>query len=543
MTNTKYDYAIVGAGVGGLFTGALLAKAGKRVYVAEKHYALGGYGHSFLEKKYDFCAQLHYLWNCLPGEPGHQIFKKLGLEDKVRFVRLDPDGFDHIHFPSQRYQVVKGFERNIGRLAALFPSEEAAIRKYFKVIHEINEAILALPIDYDWKHLALNPVANRILIRYYGYTLQKLFDDLNIPLALQNLLAGQSGNLLAPPATVSLFIHAGMVVGYDRGACVPEKGFRHLFKQVAEIIRTNGGEILTRANVTGLILEKGRASGIRINRCGVLREVRAEHVIVNTDPKILAKWLPPHLLSKEFRRKLDYSYSPSNFTIYLGLKDINLANHGFGNWNIWHYAKDSVNLVYSDQLERDNLETPSLFISTPTLHVQNTPEGTKAHAPEGRHQMVICTMCNYDHFKKLKKDPALYEAEKDRLKDRIFDIIERDFVPGFRKYIDVCLTGSPTTNEHFVNTPFGNSYGADLIPSNYRLGRLNSRTPLPNLHLVGASAGVPSFAGGIHFAHLLAEKLLKPRLATRKAHLSRWPTQTMLKRSESNSSADLNKST
>ncbi len=503
----EFDYAIIGAGVGGLFAGALLARAGKSVYVAEKHYALGGYGHSFKKSKFDFCAQLHYLWNCLPGEPGHAIFQKLGLAADVPFVRLNENGFDHVYFPGRRFEIRRGFDKNETELSRLYPAEKATIRKYFGIIASINDAILTLPIDCDATHFALHPFRTFPLIRYYGYTLQELFDELKISEELQNILAGQSGNLLAPPSTVSLFIHAGMVAGYDRGACVPEKGFRHLFTEVARVILSkSGNRITTRNEALGLAFENGKMIGIRTKREGL---VRAKHVILNSDPKHLPEWLPTGAVTSKFEERLKYSYSPSNFTVYLGLKDIDLMQHGFGNWNIWFYQKDSVNQVYEDQLVRNDLGAPSLFISTPTLHAPGGAQGERKGAPPGGQQMVLCTMCNYARFKELLiKDRVLYEEEKYALTQRMLDVVEDNFVPGLRKHITVCISGSPTTNERYVNSPYGNSYGADLTPANFKLGRLNSKTPLHNLHLVGAAAGVPSFAGGIHFANLLAEKLL-----------------------------------
>ena len=42
-----YDVVVVGSGIGGLTTGALLARLGKSVLVVERHDRVGGYCHSF----------------------------------------------------------------------------------------------------------------------------------------------------------------------------------------------------------------------------------------------------------------------------------------------------------------------------------------------------------------------------------------------------------------------------------------------------------------------------------------------------------------
>ena len=67
MEEERYDYAIVGSGLGGLLTGALLASAGARVGIIEKHYHPGGYAHSFKRGRYWFCAGL--LQGKMFGDP------------------------------------------------------------------------------------------------------------------------------------------------------------------------------------------------------------------------------------------------------------------------------------------------------------------------------------------------------------------------------------------------------------------------------------------------------------------------------------------
>ena len=44
------DAIIIGSGIGGMTTGAIMAKAGRRVLVLEQHDQAGGCCHSFLDK-------------------------------------------------------------------------------------------------------------------------------------------------------------------------------------------------------------------------------------------------------------------------------------------------------------------------------------------------------------------------------------------------------------------------------------------------------------------------------------------------------------
>ena len=110
-SDQHFDFAIVGMGIGGLTLGALLAQAGKTVVIFDQHYVPGGYGHTFRQGRFSFCAELHYVWDCGVGQRVYQMLEKLGLEHQVTFRRLDPNGFDRIIAPGVDYTIGSGFSR------------------------------------------------------------------------------------------------------------------------------------------------------------------------------------------------------------------------------------------------------------------------------------------------------------------------------------------------------------------------------------------------------------------------------------------------
>ena len=71
------DANIIGSGIGGLTTAAVMAKAGKRVLVLEQHDQAGGCCHTFLDKGYEFDVGIHYI-----GQMGRQTLIKT-LTDQV----------------------------------------------------------------------------------------------------------------------------------------------------------------------------------------------------------------------------------------------------------------------------------------------------------------------------------------------------------------------------------------------------------------------------------------------------------------------------
>ena len=94
----SYDVVIIGSGLGGLACGAILSKNGYKVCVLEKNKQIGGCLQTFTRDRTIFDSGVHYVGGLLPGQNMHQIFKYLGIMDKLNLKRLDMECFDRIAF-------------------------------------------------------------------------------------------------------------------------------------------------------------------------------------------------------------------------------------------------------------------------------------------------------------------------------------------------------------------------------------------------------------------------------------------------------------
>jgi all-trans-retinol 13,14-reductase len=498
------DYLILGAGMAGLTVAALLAKSGQRVQVLDAHDHPGGYAHSFPMGGYRFCAQVHYVFGCEEGGSVRTLLRRLGLEDEVRFVRLDPDGYDHVVIGGERYRIPNGFERFRDRLAGQFPAEREALRRYFALVTAVRDEMDRLPDPIGILDLATAPLRFPRLLRWRGATLGEVFDALHLPPRVRAILAGQAGDYLLPPRQVSFLLHVALTAGYDRGAFYPERHYGHFIDRIVETIRAQpGSSVELGVEVSQIEVEGGRLASVRSTDG---RRWTGRTVISNIDPARTAALIGAASLPARWLKKLRYPYSGATFTLYLGLRGLDLRAHGFGRWNVWHYPHDDLDRIYERQIDRGDLSDPWLFLSTPTLHTD-----APGLAPAGRDVLVAATSCSHARVLALKgAGRAAYLREKTRIRARILDVIEEKYLPGLRRHIDLRVAGTPTTNERFCWAPEGNAYGAALTPSNVGLGRVPFETPFPNLFLVNATAGYPSIAGTVGAGLRLFDRLSRP---------------------------------
>ncbi|MGK7948112.1 MAG: phytoene desaturase family protein [Xenococcaceae cyanobacterium] len=508
----SYDYVILGAGLGGLSAAACLTRQGYRVAVLEQHYLPGGCCHTFDYGDYSFCADVHYIYQCDEGQAVKQFLKYIDRD--VPFNSLDPDCIDRVITPEVDFRIPLNWEKFRGRLLATFPAEAKAINLYCDEINQLHQELQKLNNEVHWFDLHWSDWLS--LPKYWhlftrrNWTLQDLYDRIGLSPKLQALLAGQSGDYGLPPSEIALITHTSLVWDYSEGAYYPKYHFKHLVDTIVSAIREGGGIVRYSTPVQHIEVENHEVKNITAGGKTYQADIA---YISDLDPKLTVELMHNSLAlsQQEYSRLTNYEYSASAFNIYLGLDSrFKPQAYGLGNWNIWYYPNSDLNQAYQQQLE-GNLDHPWLFVSCPTL--KSAESGI---APEGHHVLEITTVCPYKPFKEIHEtDLKAYKAKKRAVYKQVMASV-RDLIPDIDKYTRMKVYGTPTTSEYYLGQPQGNMYGAKLIPEQIGLNRLGYATELPNLFLVGASAGYPSVPGVISNGMDVAEMLTGEAIRQRK---------------------------
>lgn len=488
--NHNYDYVIIGSGIAALSVGALLVHAGHRICMLEAHDIPGGYGHSFEMNDFYFCAQIHYIWGCAPGQRIYEFFKKLGLEDKVTFNAYDPECYDRVRMPDGKFVSIPcGYEKLIDNIDRAYPGEREKLKKFVKIIRQIEDGMRALPSSpYHFIEAIKNIGKLKHLIPWRYKTLQDLFDYCDLSQEAQTILSADSGDFMSPPEELSIFPYVGLFSGYNSGTYYPTKHYKFYIDTLAEFIQNGpGSHIYYETEVTQFSHDGKKVNAVT---CKDGKVFTAPNFICNMDPQKASHMLGQENFTKHQLRDLNFEYTPAAFNIYLGLKNIDLRDHGFGGFNTWDIGQINMNNMWKEMLE-GNWERPLVFISTPTLH--SSYPGT---TPDGCSILELTTVANYHVFKDAyHKSPATYRKLKRDLADQLIEDAAKKYIPDLKKQICLKVVGTPMTSEHYCYAPFGNCYGSKMNPENIYPSRLKEKTAFKNLFWCNASSGFPGLFG------------------------------------------------
>jgi all-trans-retinol 13,14-reductase len=171
--------------MGGLSTAVCLAKSGKKVLVLEKHYAIGGFTHTFKRKKFEWDVGVHYVGKV--NNPKSLIRKTFDYLTNSQ-LKWDDMGeiYDQIVIEGDVYNFKKGLENQINQMIVYFPEEEKAIRAYYKLVNKVGDhaslffAEKSMP---NWLSKLVGGLLTRPFLSYSKHTthevLSKLTNNIN----------------------------------------------------------------------------------------------------------------------------------------------------------------------------------------------------------------------------------------------------------------------------------------------------------------------------------------------------------------------------
>ena len=525
------DAVVVGSGIGGLTTAALLAKAGKRVLVLEQHDQAGGCCHTFVDKNYEFDVGIHYI-----GEMGVQTVNKTLLDQvsdgQVEWAPLEEE-FDVVQIgagpESRRYPVVAGTQAWREQLKRQFPEETLAIDKYFEMMQVTKPAFaiqFALKLAPLWLvRLVVACGALRLLTNLhrpeYTQTALGLVEGLTRNKDLQTVMMYSWGDYGTQPSKTNFLMQSVLNRHFTKfGAHYPVGGASEIAYNIIPVIERAGGRVLVRANVQQILVKGGRAVGVKVGREGKEGvQIRAPLVISNAGLyNTFQKLLPPEIASRSYYHGICSQLKPGNagMNVFLGLNK-SAEELGLRRQSTWAFTSNKVHRevdAYFGKTVTEVMdgEVPLLFISFPS---SKDPEWSRHPGREGKATCAIVTLANWDWFqvwkdRQVKKRGDDYNEVKNSIGHQMIEQTCQLF-PQLRDCIDFTDIGSPVTNLHYLGQPHGEIYGLDHSLQRFdplTVAKLRPATDLPGLFLTGQDILSCGFTGALFGGLMCAQQVL-----------------------------------
>jgi phytoene dehydrogenase-like protein len=497
---------IIGAGLGGLFAGARLAKAGKNVRVLEQHSVPGGYAASFKRGRFVFEAGLHVIDGFFdPQNPNLRVFEDLGVFDAIEVIRV-PEFYSVLR-DDLSFSVPDDIDAYNAALNERFPDERDAIQKILGVIRRIRDQVLTFPQTRGKMllHLPLAPFKYRDLLRYLRATVGGFLEPLTDNEDLKLILTANTGYYHDDPFRYSM-LHFGAAQGsyLCGGGAYFKGGSQKLARYLMQYIRDRGGEVSLNTTAEKVLVRNNRVVAVRCRVKGAAtgETLDTDFVVANCSiPGLFDGLLQgdvPDRIRKRFR---GLEISHSIFGAYYGLKgpatDVGLD--GYTTFLLPEGLRKLTDLARSNTA--DDFEQRVLAV----VNYGRIGAGIDA---EGAETVSCHVIDRIGAWEGLSRED--YKQRKAHIADVVTARIEAEF-PGFSDLIEVREIATPTTMRRYTQNPEGAIYGYAQTPAQVGMGRPEWYSGIKGLYFASAwtkpGGGMsPSSKAGFTAAEMILDK-------------------------------------
>jgi prolycopene isomerase len=461
--DTEWDAIVIGSGLGGLSAAARLGKYGLRVLVLEQHVFPGGYAHHFLRKVrgtnivYDFDVALHQMGDLAPGRPMHTRLSELGVLERIHPIRFDT-AYRTVG-PAHDLEIPADAARYEALLCETYPEHASGLRDLFASMRKICG---------DGGDLS--PEAFEAM----GLSLQDLIERHVRDERITSVFGALWGYLGSPPPELSGFVFAQMWGSYHLGGCFYIRGGgQALADAFVEVIEEGRGKVLLKSEVTRILTEGGRVTGVETRRWG---RFRAPVVVSNAAAPLTFERLldRPDLASQDRKTANSLPVAVSASQAYVGIRgdasELGLADRGRFVSRSYDFEAEWA------AIQRGDYRAQGYGIANHNI-------ADPGHHPPGRSILHSTTITDGRLWVDL--DEPTYRERKRDLEEYLIDRLA-EAIPDVRERIEVCETGTPRTMMRYTSNTLGTFYGYTSGLQSHSVHRPQPRTSVPGLYLAGA---------------------------------------------------------
>lgn len=465
---------IIGAGLGGLVCGAILAKEGHDVTIVEKNPRVGGCLQSYERNNAVFDTGMHIFGGMNEGGNIRRIFDYLGISQLLNIQNLSSLNNIEIFVGSDKERHSVSFNRDmfVESLSNIFPKEKDSLRTYIK---KVDEVMAQMDLFYLRSDKGINVInntdfnlpANKFISKYIGdERLAALLGVLNV------LYAGEEN---ITPA----YLHSSISSIFFDGACRIAGGYETLANALTSVITNNGGKVIVNSKVVKINTDGNKAVSVLTDSGQI---VQGNAFILASPLNELESLLDnPTLLSNTYKTFISSKKdSISSFIVNIRLKKGKIQYTNQVGFFIEDYDKAW------DQGSGSDINR-FMYMTPPIVNQGQYAETLNVVAP-----LKWSSVAKWSNTICGTRDKEYY-IFKDKLVEIILDKVSVIY-PDIRKSIDYIDAATPLTIRDFTGVRQGAMCGLRK-DCNDAITFIPSHTKISNLFLTGQSVNMHGFCG------------------------------------------------
>lgn len=510
----RYDAVIIGAGLGGLTTAAILARAGRKVLVIERSNSVGGAASSYKVGDLFVEGSLHETSNPHdPRDPKHAPLTRAGVLDAVTWI---PSGtlYEARGGPvGQPLTLPDNFNSARRALIQRFPDARDGIVRLLGEMEQVAAAVGVLSRSNLLKSPRQTFDALRNLlpaIRDWNLSLsQKLDRVFGGNEAVKAALAANLSYYHDDPATIWWVFFAAAQGSYLlSGGRYVQGGSQRLSSALARAIKAAGSDVILRRTASAIGFDSdGIASLTHTAKAGGdPQTVETSRIVGNAAPETLASLLPPTSGEKLLAAYADRKPSISLFALTLGLskppRDFGITSYSTQLLPDWMTSLDDYAQATALMADEPGGRMPPLAVVDYAAIESGIPVPPYVLSIVGPDRL---SNWNGD-------DQDSYRAKRARWQDAIVAYLDGHY-PGLASSVTASTFNTAYSVKQYLGAPQGSVYGFAPTPPRSLLATVK-RTPatvIPGLYLASAYAGFGGYTGAIQSGSACADMILGER--------------------------------
>lgn len=495
---------VIGGGISGLASAALLARDGFAVTVLEQRSQLGGRAGSWERDGFRF--DTGPSWYLMPEVFDH-FFQLLGTsaDAELDLVKLDPGYRVYSEGNDEPIDLRADAEANIALFESVEPGAGKRIRKYLASAEDTYAMAIRrflYTTFQDLTKLAAPDVLRRLpkLARLLLQPLSSRAASAVKDRRLWQILGYPAVFLGTSPYAAPSMYHLMSHLDLADGVLYPKGGITEVIAAVERVARAEGAKIIAGAKVERIVVEDGVATGVvHRDRDGVQHTAPADLVVSAAD----LQHTEMQLLDREHRTHGAEHWKtrdpgPSAVLVYLGIDGPTpgLLHHTLVFTEDW---KANFGAIFGK--DRHVPDPASIYVCAPS-------ETDPSVAPRGSSNLFILVPLPADLSIGKGGIDGAGDFEVEQIADRAIDVVaERSGVPDLRDRIRVRRTIGPRDFADDLNAWNGSMLGpAHTLQQSAFFREKNASAKVEGLYYAGAST-IPGI--GLPMCLISAEVLLK----------------------------------